>query len=55
MTYTEIFRPANVDIDLNKIDSTVLRRLINEIRHDKDAGRNGPRMFDRIHNRHNRS
>lgn len=40
------------DIDVTKIKSTVLLRLIEEVRNDEPST---IRAFDRIHNRHNRS
>ena len=40
-------------VDVDKIESAVLRRIVREVRNDGPRG--APRCFDRIHNRHNRS
>ncbi len=42
----------NLDVDISKIESSVLRRLIEEARNETPST---IRAFDRIHNRHNRS
>lgn len=45
-------RIVNLDVDISKIESSVLKRIVEEVK------RNTPstiRAFDRIHNRHNRS
>ena len=48
-------RPTDrvLSVDVDKIESAVLRRIIREVRND--GPRDVPRYFDRIHNRHNRS
>lgn len=43
-------RPAD-EIDLDKVDSVILRRLIEEVRNDVPSPFGG---YDRIYNRHNR-
>ena len=49
-----------MEVDLDKIDSVVLRRLIEEIRQEAEdeeweETRNNTTAYTRIHNRHNRS
>lgn len=44
---------AVMEVDISKIKSAVLLRLISEIRNDQAT--DTTRCFDRIHNRHNRS
>ncbi len=41
------------EIDIDKVDSVALRRLIEEVRNDEAAS--VQRVYDRIHIRHNRS
>lgn len=44
-----------MEIDVAKIDSAVVRRLIEEVRDEQGMGiENQPQMYDRVHNRHNR-
>ena len=40
-----------LEVDTSKIPSTVLARLIEEVRSEKSPT---PRVYDRVHNRHNR-
>jgi hypothetical protein len=40
-------------VDLDKIDGVTIRRLVEEVRRDRDQG--NPHYYNRIHNRHNRS
>lgn len=47
-----VARPLPV-VDITDISSAVLRRLIEEITNHQSF--DGPRAFDRVHNRHNRS
>jgi hypothetical protein len=42
-----------ITVPLANIESATLRRLVEEVRND--IAYPGPRAFDRIHNRHNRS
>lgn len=40
-------------VDVDKIESAVLRRIVREVRNDRDRG--NPHYYDRVHNRHARS
>ena len=42
---------AQLDVDLSKVSSAVLARLVEEVRNDEPSS---IRAFDRVHNRHNR-
>ncbi len=46
--HERILRP---DYDASKVDSVVLRRLIEEVRYEKSPEY---LLYDRVHNRHNR-
>lgn len=41
------------EIDITKLPSPVLARLIEEVRNEEEAS--GPNAYSRFHNRHNRS
>lgn len=41
-----------MEIDINKVPSAALRRLIEEVR--QEDSKHQPQMYDRVHNRHNR-
>jgi len=43
---------VNLDVDISKIKSPVLMRLVEEVRNNQSST---IRAFDRVHNRHNRS
>jgi len=43
--------PDLPEVDISKISSAVLARLIEEVRAEKSST---PRVYDRVHNRHNR-
>ena len=43
--------PDLLEVDMNKIPSVVLARLIGEVRSEKSPT---PHVYDRVHNRHNR-
>ena len=40
-----------IDVDLNEVSSVALARIIEEVRNDDVST---SRVFDRVHNRHNR-
>ncbi len=42
-----------LSVDVEKIESAVLRRIVREVRNERDQG--NPHYYNRIHNRHNRS
>ena len=42
---------AAIDVDLNEVSSVALARIIEEVRNDDVST---SRVFDRVHNRHNR-
>lgn len=42
--------PADLTLDLEKIDGVTLHRLIEEVKTERTT----PAMYNRIHNRHNR-
>ena len=42
---------ANLDVDITQIESSVLSRLVEEVRNNEPST---VRAFDRVHNRHNR-
>ena len=42
---------ANLDVDITKIESSVLSRLVEEVKNNEPST---VRAFDRVHNRHNR-
>ncbi len=42
---------ANLDVDISQIESSVLSRLVEEVRNNEPST---VRAFDRVHNRHNR-
>ena len=42
---------ANLDVDITQVESSVLSRLVEEVRNDEPST---VRAFDRVHNRHNR-
>lgn len=42
---------ANLDVDITQVESSVLSRLIEEVRNNEPST---IRAFDRVHNRHNR-
>ncbi len=42
---------ANLDIDITQVESSVLSRLVEEVRNNEPST---VRAFDRVHNRHNR-
>jgi len=44
-------RSANLDVDITKVESSVLSRLVEEVRNNEPST---IRAFDRVHNRHNR-
>ena len=44
-------RSANLDVDITKIESSVLSRLVEEVKNNEPST---VRAFDRVHNRHNR-
>ena len=44
-------RSLNLDIDITKVESSVLSRLVEEVRNNEPST---VRAFDRVHNRHNR-
>ncbi len=44
-------RSANLDVDITKVESSVLSRLVEEVRNNEPST---VRAFDRVHNRHNR-
>ena len=44
-------RLANLDVDITKIESSVLSRLVEEVKNNEPST---VRAFDRVHNRHNR-
>lgn len=46
-------RPVD-EIDITRVDSVVLRRLIEEVRNE-DASGERLHSYDRVYNRHNRS
>ena len=43
--------PDLLEVDISKISSAVLARLIEEVREEKSST---PHAYDRVHNRHNR-
>ena len=43
--------PEFLEVDISKISSAVLARLIEEVRDEKSATTH---VYDRVHNRHNR-
>jgi len=43
--------PDLLEVDISKISSAVLARLIEEVREEKSST---PHVYDRVHNRHNR-
>jgi hypothetical protein len=43
--------PELLEVDTSKISSVVLARLIEEVRNEKSST---TRVYDRVHNRHNR-
>lgn len=45
-------KPDLTGIDVSKIDSVVLRRLIEEVRDGQLT--HGPHAYDRVYSRHNR-
>ena len=44
-------RLANLDVDITQVESSVLSRLVEEVRNNEPST---VRAFDRVHNRHNR-
>lgn len=42
---------ANLDVDITQLESSVLSRLVEEVRNNEPST---VRAFDRVHNRHNR-
>ena len=44
-------RSASLDVDVTKIESSVLSRLVEEVKNNEPST---VRAFDRVHNRHNR-
>jgi hypothetical protein len=50
-TPTEASTQAGFEVDVTRLSSAVLARLVNEVKND-DA--NVVRSYDRVHNRHNR-
>lgn len=50
-TSTDASTPATFEVDVTRLSSVVLARLVNEVKNDdvKVA-----RSYDRVHNRHNR-
>ncbi len=42
---------ANLDVDITRVESSVLSRLVEEVRNNEPST---IRAFDRVHNRHNR-
>ena len=42
---------ANLDVDITQVESSVLSRLVDEVRNNEPST---VRAFDRVHNRHNR-
>ena len=45
-------KQASLEIDITKISSSVLSRLVSEVKNEDVLGVNG--SYDRVHNRHNR-
>lgn len=43
--------PDLLEVDIRTLSSVVLARLIEEVRAEKSST---PRLYDRVHNRHNR-
>ena len=46
------FDSTNVELDANEVSNIVLRRLIEEVKNEKE---NNVTAYNRLHNRHNRS
>lgn len=44
-------RSDNLDVDITQVESSVLSRLVEEVRNNEPST---VRAFDRVHNRHNR-
>jgi hypothetical protein len=42
---------ANLDVNITQVNSSVLSRLVEEVRNNEPST---VRAFDRVHNRHNR-
>lgn len=52
MSGEEISTSKTISIDASKVQSSVLQRLIEEVKYE---GQNNIAAYNRLHNRHNRS